>query len=144
MHHSHVALFLRTHICSHTFLYVVILLMFRHHRVDISLYFPKLCTQTLSQPRGTTLNGNLGHVLFFHRRPAPAHLCQKALVQCNESLITNRFGNCFQAQMSDKVLNGLYTACQGMLLFWGSAAAALSDGLGSRFSSSIYVFPSQT
>lgn len=66
-----------------------------------------------------SLNYNCGHMLVFHLRLVPAHACQKPLVKCIKSLSTDRFGNGFQGQLSDKVLNGLHIACCGALLFWG-------------------------
>jgi len=73
--------------------------------------FPQaLHTNIILAQRDHTLNDNSVYVFFFHLRLAPAHLCQKSLVQCNKSLSTDRFGNGFQGQMSDKVLNGLHMA----------------------------------
>lgn len=69
--------------------------------------------------RDYTLNYNFGHTLFFHLRLVPACLCQKPLVQCIKSLSTDRFGNGFQGQLSDKVFDGLHIACYGALVFLG-------------------------
>lgn len=80
------------------------------------------CAQVLHTnivQRDCTLNYKFGDMFFFHPRLAPAHLCQKPLVQCIKSLSIDRIGNGFQGKLSDQVLNGLHIACYGPLLFWG-------------------------
>lgn len=82
--------------------------------------------------RDCTLNYNFGRILFFHLRLVPARLCQEPLHQCIKSLSTDRFGNGFQGQLSDKVLNGLHIA-------WGIVFLGLNHSMLVRWAGLTFV-----
>lgn len=76
-----------------------IIVRFRCHQVCVGL--PSSAHKFCLSPDRLGHLIVLGHLLFFNLRLAPAHPCQKSLVQGNNSLRTDRSGNCFQGQMSN-------------------------------------------